>query len=221
MFAIYPLQNKEKSDQYLGISPLYLNINYSKRNEKIQLDNIAKIILEKRRKLAPLVLGGIITSFSLLSIFLYSSSLEMVMLVGFGLLLTYFGLFEYAVVHIEHGSSTTLLWLPVKVNVEDIRPFIAIIEFYVTQKRFPLLYASAVAPDDAKLIHYESHPVKAHGTIIYQFAKIASERVPQIAINPAFLDAPVIISAQGKVIGEGNHLINQEALISGDTISQT
>lgn len=221
MFAIYPLYNNKKSNQYLGISPLYLNINYGKRNEKIQLDSIAKVILEKRRKLAPLVLGGIITSFSLLSIFLYSSSLEVVMLVALGLLLTYFGLFEYAVLHIEHDSSTTLLWLPIRVNIDDIRPFIAVIEYYVAQKRFPIFYASALSPDDSRLIHYESHPVASHGTIIYQFAKIPSERMPQIAINPAFLDAPVLISAQGKVIGEGNHLINQEALISGDTINQT
>lgn len=221
MFAIYNLPSRSNSNRFLGLSALYLEIKMAKKELKIPLEDINKVFIEQRRKLAPLVLGGVITSLSLLSIFLYSSRLEIVALVALGLLLTYFGMFEYTVIRLEYSNQNEMLWLPARIKLESVRPFVAILEFYLNKRQFPILYASPVNHEDSRLVHYEEHPVKATGTIIFQFGRLKDEALPQFAINPAFLDSPIIIEGQGKVIAEGDHLINSSAIIDQNSINIT
>jgi len=221
MFALYNLPSKSNSKRFLGLSSLYFDIQMAKKKQRIPLEEINKVYIETRRKLAPLVLGGIITSLSLLSIFLYSSRLEIVALVALGLLLTYYGMFEYTVIRLEFSSQTEMLWMPTRVKLDSIRPFVALLEFYSNKKQFPVLYASPVSHEDSRMVHFEAHPVKAAGTIIFQFGKMQDINLTQVAINPALLDSPFNIDGQGKVIAEGEYLINAAALIEQNSLDIT
>jgi hypothetical protein len=203
----------------MGLSPLYFEAQYKTKHNKIPLAEIAKTILEKRRKLAPLVLGGLITSLSLLSIILFSSSLEVVALAVFGLLLTYYGMQEYTVLHIEHSNNTLLIWLPLKVTVESVRPFVAMIEYYISRQQFPILYARCENTIDTRMVHYENSPQAATSPILYRFSPGQSTHRQTVAVNPIFLDTPLNIYAEGPVIAQGDFLINKEALVEGNTIS--
>ena len=219
MFAKYTIHSKSKDPKTLGLSALYFTINLGKVQHKIELEQLNQVLIEKRRKLAPLVSGGIITSLSLLSFIMYNGSFEIIALIAFGLLLTYYGMTEYTVLRLEYSNTNELVWLPVSVKLESVRPFIAILEFYISRKHFPVLYASPVVPEDNSLVHYESHPVKSSGTIIYQFGKSLENTIPQVPVNPALLDHYIEIEGHGKVIGQGEYLINGNAVIDSNSIN--
>ena len=221
MFAIYNLPSRGNSNKFIGLSSLYLEIKMAGKELKVPLQEVNKVYIEKRRKLAPLVLGGIITSLSLLSIFLYSSRLEIIALVALGLLLTYYGMFEYTVIWLEFSNQNEMIWLPTKVKLESVRPFIALLEFYLNKRQFPVLYASPVSHEDSRLVHYEDHPVKSTGTIIYQFGKARESTMTQVAVNPTLLDYPLNIEGQGKVIAESEYLVNAAALIESNSLNLT
>lgn len=221
MFAQYTIHARGKEPKLLALSALFFEIKLGKKQLKIQLEDLSQILIEKRRKLAPLVTGGVITSLSLLSLLLYSPSLELVGLIAFGLLLTYFGMMEYTVLRLDYANTSELVWLPVAVKLEAVRPFVAILEFYISRRRFPILYASPVARADSQMVHYESAPVKASGSIIYQFGKSPDNTIPQVPINPALLDHVLEIEGQGKVIAESEFLINQPAVIDSNSINLT
>lgn len=219
MFAIYNLPNRKGNSQFLGLSTLYFEARYKSKHTKIPLDEIAKAIIEKRRKLAPLILGGLITSLSLLSIFLYSSSLEVVGLAAFGLLLTYYGMQEYTVLQIEYSSDSLLIWLPLKVTVASIRPFVAILEYYISKRHFPVLFARCESDIASRMVHYENMPQVAKTPLLYRFAPNESVDNPSVAVNPILLDSPLNIYGDGPIIAEGEFLINQAALIENNTVS--
>jgi len=222
MFVKYILSSKTNYTRYLGLSTLVLELHFGKKKEKkIQLEELNKILIEKRRKLAPLLIGGIITSLSLLSIVLFTATFGLIGLIAFGLLLTYFGMTEYTVIRLEYSSNNELLWLPASVKLESVRPFIAILEYYINKKQFPVLYASPVSPEDQNLVHYESNPVKSQGTIIYQFGKMTSGSILQVPVNPVLLDHCLEIEGQGKVIAEDHFLVNQGAVITEHSVNIT
>ena len=219
VFAIYNLPNRKGNSQFMGLSALYFEAQYKSKHSKIVLDDIAKAILEKIRKLAPLILGGVINSLSLLSIILYSSRLEVVALAAFGLLLTYYGMQEHPVLHLEFSNSTLLIWLPLKTTVTSVRPFVAMLEYYISKRRFPILFARSDIKAGTRLIHYENKPQATNSSIFYRFGPSQDPNNPSVAVNPVLLDSPLQIYGEGPIIAQGEFLINQGALIENDAIS--
>lgn len=219
VFAIYNLPNRKGNSQFMGLSALYFEAQRKTKHTKIPLDDIAKAILEKRRKLAPLILGGVITSLSLLSIILYSSRLEVVALVAFGLLLTYYGMQEHPVLHLEYSNSSLLIWLPLRTTITSVRPFVAMLEYYISKRRFPVLFARSDSNIETRMVHYENKPQATNSPIFYRFAPGKEFNNPSVAVNPVMLDSPIQIYGEGPIVAEGEFLINQEALVENDTIS--
>ncbi len=217
VFALYHLPGKGDTPRYIGLDGSNFYVRYQTLDLKIPLVEIGKVILEKRRKLAPLVVGGLVTSLSMLSILLYSSSLEVVGLAAAGLLLTYYGMQEYGVIHLEHANNTTLIWLPVKVSLAGIRPIIAMLEYYLNKQHFPVLFASAT--NNNRLVHDESQPVPSSGAVFYRFRNLQNPDIQQIAIDPTLLDTAIDIDANEDVIGTSNYLVNRSALLTGNTRS--
>ena len=219
VFAIYNFPQRKSNQNFIGLSGLYFESQIGKKKLKIPLNEISKVILEHRRKLAPLVVGGIITSLGLLSILLYSSSLEVVAVVAAGLLLTYYGMQEYLVIHLEHTNHTELIWMPNRVSLESIRPLIGILEYYTNKQQFPILYAMNSNKSNSQIIHFEDHPVKSSDPILFSFANHQIQGNQAIAIKPELLDTSINIHGEEKFIGQGENLINQSALIENNTIS--
>jgi hypothetical protein len=219
VFAIYHLPNKKGDSQFMGLSSLYFEVQYKKKHTKIPLNDIAKVIIEKRRKLAPLVLGGVITSLSLLSIMLYSSSLEVVALAAFGLLLTYYGLQEHTVLLIEYANTSILVWLPLRVSMTSVRPFIAMLEYYLSKRHFPVLFARNSSNLDDRLVHHEDKPQPSQESILYRFSPSQTTDHQTVAVNPVLLDAPLDIYGDGPIIATGGFLINSDALLENNTVS--
>jgi len=62
MFALCQISRKAGHESYLGLSGLYFSARIKGRQLKIPLNELVQVSLEKRRKLAPLISGGIITS---------------------------------------------------------------------------------------------------------------------------------------------------------------
>jgi hypothetical protein len=221
MFAIYNLPKRKGNSQFIGLSTIYFEYIYKNKRNKILLDDIAKVVLEKRRKLAPLVVGGLITSLSLLSILLYSSSLEVVGLAFFGILLTYYGLQEYTVLNIEFSNNSLLLWLPLKVSVASIRPFVAILEYYISRQYFPMLTARLENNIEGRIIHHETSPQASKTRILYRFATNQPLNDQLIQVNPVLLDSPLSFFADGPFVANSDFLINSNAVVENNTVSYT
>jgi hypothetical protein len=219
VFAIYHLPGRKSNPQYLGLTDLFFKIKFKGKDIKIPLVELRKIVLEKRRKLAPLIIGGIITSLSMLSIILFSSGLEVVSLVGVGLLLTYYGMQEYVVIQTEYSNHKELTWLPLRVDLASVRPFIALIEFYISRQIFPTLYASRANNIGSRIIHNEAKPVLTDDIIYYRFRFIQSEGIQTVAVNPTLLDAPISIEGENNTIGQSEYLVNSRAVVEAPTVS--
>ncbi len=202
----------------MGLSTLYFELQYKSRSTKIQLNELSKVVLEKRRKLAPLVLGGLITSLSLLSIFLYSASLEVAGLAAFGLLLTYYGFQEHTVLHIEYSNNSLLVWLPLRSTLNSVRPFVAMLEYYIIKQHFPILFART-DNTGARMVHFENIAQTAQTTIFYRFGAGQASDNKTLAVNPILLDMPLNFNGEEHIIARGEYLINQAALIENDSIS--
>jgi len=218
VIAIYNLPDRRGNQRFVGLSNLFFHAHIKGEEIKIPIDEIAKVVLEKRKKLAPLIAGGIITSLGLLSMFLYSSGLEVVGLVAGGLLLTYYGWQEYLVLHIEHTSNTKLIWLPQKVLLSSIRPLIAMLEYYISKQHFPYL-AIFGSNSGQTLTHFESHPVLTSSPLQVTFSNKQIIDNQLLIVNPALLDAPIEIYTEGKLIGKSNYLINNDAVINNSATS--
>ncbi len=219
MFALYQISRKAGHESYIGLSGLHFSAKLKRQQIKIPLTELVKVSLEKRRKLAPLIGGGIITSLSLLSMLVYIASLEVFALAGAGLLLTYYGMQEYPVLRLEHGNQPTVMWLPGSVTVAVVRPLIAMLEYRLTKGHFPVLYAIPEKPGITSIVHHENKPVIGNNRILFTFAPLQSTGFQSIAINPELLDSPVIIAPEGKVIGYSHNLINHDAVLPHNSLS--
>lgn len=212
MIVIYNLPKRRGKQRFVGLSNSFFHARLKGEEIKIPIDEIARVILEKRKKLAPLIIGGIITSLGLLSMLLYSSRLEIVGLVAGGILLTYYGWQEYLVLHIEYASNTKLIWFPNSVSLSAIRPLIAMLEYYVSKTKYPFLTALSTESGQ-RLIHFENQPVSTSSLIFFTFfgARVIDNQ--EVVVNPALLDAPIEIYGEEKVIGKSRFLINNEAVV--------
>ncbi len=219
MFALYQISRKAGHESYIGLSGLHFSAKLKRQQIKIPLTELVKVSLEKRRKLAPLIGGGIITSLSLLSMLVYIASLEVFALAGAGLLLTYYGMQEYPVLRLEHGNQPTVMWLPGSVTVAVVRPLIAMLEYRLSKGHFPVLYAIPKKPGITSIVHHENKPVIGNNRILFTFAPLQSTGFQSIAINPELLDSPVIIAPEGKVIGYSHNLINHDAVLPHNSLS--
>ncbi len=219
MFALYQISRKAGHESYIGLSGLHFSAKLKRQQIKIPLTELVKVSLEKRRKLAPLIGGGIITSLSLLSMLVYIASLEVFALAGAGLLLTYYGMQEYPVLRLEHGNQPTVMWLPGSVTVAVVRPLIAMLEYRLSKGHFPVLYAIPEKPGITSIVHHENKPVIGNNRILFTFAPLQSTGFQSIAINPELLDSPVIIAPEGKVIGYSHNLINHDAVLPHNSLS--
>ena len=150
---------------------------------------------------------------------LFSSGLEVVSLLGAGLLLTYYGMQEYVVIQTEYSNQKELTWLPLKIDLASVRPFIAIIEFYISRQMFPTLYASRANNIGSRMIHNEPKPVLTDDVLYYRFRFIQSEGIQTVAVNPILLDAPISIEGEKNIIGQSEYLVNSGAVVEAPTVS--
>ena len=93
------------------------------------------------------------------------------------------------------------------------------LEYYISKRHFPILFARRDSNIDTRMVHYENIPQAANSPIMYRFAPSQGADIPSVAVNPIFLDAPLQIYGDGPIIAEGEFLINQAALIENDTVS--
>jgi len=106
MFALCQISRKAGHESYLGLSGLYFSARIKGRQLKIPLNELVQVSLEKRRKLA--------------SMLVYIASLEVFAIAGAGLLLTYYGMQEYPVLRLEHGNQPTVIWLPGSMTIAAV-----------------------------------------------------------------------------------------------------
>lgn len=216
MFAIYTLYKKGSNHHYLGVSTTHLIINQRDKRHIYDLQSLQSVTIDKKKKLIPLITGGIISSLSLLEMVLDIVSFDMIALLSAGLLLLYYGFTEYVVIHVVTGNTEVKFWLNHKHRLQQVRPFIGIVEFFAHHKRFPPLYVNVPYHAVTSHIHNQQGPVESKIKLFYRLFSKTTPSISAIIVDPVRLDAPIHFKSEDNQIAWGDHLINQSAIIGVD-----
>jgi hypothetical protein len=213
MFAVYTLFKNGSNHHYLGLTPSHLIVKQRNKKRIYDLQSLRGATVDKKRKLIPLISGGIISSLSLLAMVLQMITFETIALLSGGLLLFYYGFTEYVVIHLTTDNSEVKFWLAHKHSLKQVRPFVGIIEFFARHKRFPPLYLHVPYHAIARHIHNQQNPVTSAVRLSYQLFANTSPSIAAIVIDPIKLDAPIHFASADDHLAWGDHLVNHAAVI--------
>ena len=214
MFAIYTVASKGSNPKFIGLSPTHLTVNLTKIQKKYDLRTISQFNLDRKKKLIPLISGGIIASLSLLAMVLHLVSFNLIAVLCLGLLLFYYGFTEYVVITVVTDNAQDSFWLSPKQQITDIRPLSGFLEYFVKFKRFPALYVPVIAHSVPGFIHSESHPQKSTSALYFQFFEAPDQSLSNIKVDPTLLDSPIHIKSSESQIGFSEYKINYAAVIA-------
>lgn len=198
----------------MGLSPTHLTVKLGKKQQVFDLQTIRSFSLDRKKKLIPLIVGGIISSLSLLAMVLQLVSFNLIALLCAGLLLFYYGFTEYVVISISTDNSEASYWLNHKQKATDIRPLAGFVEYFVKFKQFPPIYTSIQPNNLSQYVHRERSPVKNPGALHFQFFPHNSVESVNIKVDPTKLDSPIHFKSSENQIGTSEFKINEGAIIS-------
>ncbi len=147
------------SEDFLNISHHSFEINSEKKESSFPFSSLVSVKLALKKKLAPLIIGAIITSLALVNILLEGAELSMIGLVSAGLLVLYFGLSDYWVITIEQFKESKSIWIAKNRCAQFPKTLINIIEYKISKGFFPPFYASVERSKFENVITGE-YPIK-------------------------------------------------------------
>ena len=216
MFAIYTLYKKGSNHQYLGISASHLLIKQRNKRYVYDLSTVQKLNIDLKKKLIPLIGGGIVSSLSLLAMVLDMVTFETIALLSTGLLTFYFGFAEYVVIEIKTAHDDKTFWMSAKHRIEDIRPLINMASFYLEHQHYPPLYVQVPQGKVSQTIHSTSDPSKNKEVLKYSLFSNVLTGISVIMVDPQKLDHAIQLKAEGNHIGFSDNKVNQAAVIGID-----
>ena len=216
VFAIYTLSKKGSNHQYLGISTTHLIIKQRNNRYVYDLASIQNLNVDQKKKLIPLIGGGIISSLSLLAMVLDMITFDTIALLCAGLLTFYYGFTEYVVIHVNAAQVDRKFWLKSKHKITDLRPIINMITYFLANQHFPSLYVHVPHNAVPQYIHSGNVPIASREELHYSLFSKISKSVSAIIIDPAKLDQPIFFNSGSDHIAVGHHKINQSAIIGID-----
>jgi len=208
-FAFYHIKPRRGNQIFLGISKTQLILKHGNKTFHLPLSSIIFIDTTHRKKLMPLVSGGIIASLAMLASVLSTLTLNLITILAGGLLLFYYGLTNYLVLQIHWTEGQQNLWISVT-HSNRLNNFIRLIKGYLISNQPPILYAHHHAGGSG-LTHHSAQPVLSGEPIVFNWQPDRSTQ--DISIYPHLLDAPIDFSTPGQGIATSQYLINENARV--------
>lgn len=178
------------------------------------LNSVTGMSVERKKKLMPLISGGILASLALLAILLFGASMNITVLVAAGMLLFYFGLYEYPVLHLTTTQTEQKIWLPHSQPITNVRPFVGLIEYYAKHKHFPVLYTSVeIQALNDSLTEGGIDSLPDDRVLEFTFFAAPDSHHTSLGIDITKISNPIVIKGDGKIIGTTTYKINKEAII--------
>lgn len=200
----------------MGISTTHIIIKQRSNRYVYDLTSIQNITIDLKKKLIPLISGGIISSLSLLAMVLDMMTFDTIALLCAGLLIFYYGFTEYVVIDINAAHVDKKFWLKSKHKIADIQPMINIVNYFLQHRHFPPLYVHVPYHAVPNYIHSGAQPVRSKEYLFFSLFSKVSTSVSAIMIDPARLDQPIYFESEADHIAVGHYRINQSAIIGID-----
>lgn len=177
--------------------------------------NLVSIKLDSKKKLAPLIIGAVITSLASVNILLEGAGLSMMGFLSIGLLTLYYGLSDYWVISIEKYDKSKAIWISKNKCPEFSLTLINILNFKISKGFFPPFYAllNKNLMDDS--IANTSAIKKAIEPIKYYLLppKLTKNQV-LAKIDISRLNSPIEFALNQQYLATGEYKINFAAIIN-------
>jgi len=207
------------SANFLRCDAESIEINADGKTIKIPFSYLVSIHFNSKKKLAPLIIGVVLTSLALVNILLEGANLSMIGFLSLGLLILYVGLTDYWVIRIEQFNESTpqsfgAVWISKNKCPKFSKTFVNIIDFKISKGFFPPLYAIAnginlnnfinntpqIALLAQPLKYYLTPPSLTQGQILIKIDVSNLNSVLEVVVDEAYWAI-------------GKYKINEEALI--------
>ena len=129
------------SNDFLDFNSQGLMLSVKNKPSQISFSSLISIKLDKKKKLAPLILGAVFASLAMVNILIEGAGLSMIGLLSTGMLVLYIGLTEYWVITIEGFQESHAHWISKNKCVEFPKTFVNIIDYRASKGFLPPFYS--------------------------------------------------------------------------------
>lgn len=203
------------SSDFLRFNSETLYLEIGSKNYQVPFSNLISFKLDSKKKLAPLIIGAVITSLALVNILIEGAGLSMIGFLSIGLLILYFGLSDYWVISIEQISESTTIWISKNKCPQFSLTLINIIDFRISKQGFPPFYAY-VKKDMINNVISNSNLVEnlIEPVVYYLIPPKPDPAYVLIKIDITKITAPIEFVVNQPHLAEGRHKINNAALMN-------
>jgi hypothetical protein len=203
------------SSDFLGINSEAIQLNIGSKIYQIPLSNLVVAKLDSKKKLAPLIAGGVLTSLALVNILLEGAGLSMIGLLSFGLLVLYFGLSDYWVLNIEQFNKSSSIWISKNKCSVFPQTLINIIMHKISKGVFPPFYAHVKKEWLHHAMSNSYTPEKSNDPISYYLVPpMPNPDYVLIKVDISKLKASIKFVINEAHLAESHYKINNEALMN-------
>ena len=214
MIAIYPISSSESNPKYLGLTATNLIVKKGKESVLFDLFSVTSMTVERKKKLMPLISGGVIASLSALAMFIFGVSMNLTVFLAAGMLLFYFSMYEYSAISLVTDKSEHKYWLPQSHPITMVRPFVGLVEYFAKHKHFPAVYTSIRLQRLNDVISDQEEQLIGEEPLEFTFFASTEPEHTALGIDLTRLSKPMIVAGDGKIIGTTNYKINRAPCIS-------
>ncbi|MCF6352406.1 MAG: hypothetical protein L3J06_05300 [Cyclobacteriaceae bacterium] len=207
------------STNFLRCDAENLEINADGKTIKIPFSYLVSIHFDSKKKLAPLIIGVVLTSLALVNILLEGASLSMIGFLSLGILILYFGLSDYWVIRIDQFSENTpkafgAVWISKNKCPKFSRLFVNIIDFKISKGFFPPLYAVINGENRRDVINNTAQLALLDQPLQYYLTPPGlTQNQLLMKVDISNLNSVLEIVTDEAYMAIGKYKINEEALI--------
>ncbi len=203
------------SADYLTCSPEKLFLEIGGKKQQISFTNLISVKLDTKKKLAPLIIGAVVTSLALVNILLEGAGLTMMGFLSIGVLTLYFGLSDYWVITIEKYDNSQATWISKNKCPQFPLTLVNIVNFKVSKGFFPPFYAvlkkdlmnESIA--NAGIIEKVKEPIE-----YYLLPPKLTEDQVLAKIDISQISKPIEFVQNQRYLAKGEYKINITAIIN-------
>ncbi len=203
------------SADFLMVSSDAVLISTKGKNIQVLFSNLVSFQVNTKKKLAPLIIGAVVTSLALVNILIKGSELSMIGVLCAGLLISYVGQSDYWVIKVERYDSSFSLWISKNKCPHFPIPLVNIVNFKITKGVFPPFYAH-IKKERTTQIFSKALETEIINTPIHYYL-LPPKPTPNyvlVKIDIAKLTKPLEFVIDKPYLALGGYKINNDAIIN-------
>ncbi len=203
------------SEDFLQVSADKVLLRIGAEDFRISFSNLVSFQVQTKKKLAPLIIGAILTSLALVNIFIEGAGLSMIAFLSIGLLILYLGISDYWVVKIEKFDTSVSKWISKNKHPQFPLTLVNIISFKISKGVFPPFYAQIKKEMIDKVFSIYTNGEKLTDPLTYYLLPPkANTNYVLVKVDITKLSGSLEFVLDQPYLALGQHKINNDAIIN-------